>query len=281
MSIVDLSDEILHTIFKKLDDFDVLYSLVGVNQRLNNVACDINFTRAVDLTTISSNEGDDVKNNAILDRFCMHILPRIHDNVECLTVQACFLQRALYAGHYLNLHKLTLVNLQLKMAFYIFKGTLVDLKNRTIICIDCIFSESSPFIHLLKYQITDLVVSIIDYISNATKMILLTGVCDRIFGLLSNLKHLELDVNGDGFFRRSLLSDLLSTKCFSSSVNYLRIKIHNFDDCLYLLDGRLSQLHMLIVKLDYIHDPVKLRLNSPRIIHNSLKIMKNMVKNYE
>jgi hypothetical protein len=127
MSIVDLLDEILLTIFKKLDDFDVLYSLVAVNQKLNNVACDINFTRAVDLKTISSNEGDDVRNNAILDRFCMYILPRIHDNVECLTVQACFLQHALYADHYLNLRKLSLVNLELKMTFCIFKSTLFDL----------------------------------------------------------------------------------------------------------------------------------------------------------
>jgi hypothetical protein len=127
MSILDLPAEILLTIFKKLNDFDVLYSLVGINRKIDNVACDINFTRALDLTTVSSDEADDVKNKAILDRFCMHILPRIHDNVECLTVQACFLQRVLYAGNYLNLHKLTLVNLELKMAFYIFKGMLLDL----------------------------------------------------------------------------------------------------------------------------------------------------------
>jgi hypothetical protein len=126
MNILDLPNEILLTIFKKLDDFDVLYSLVGINRKLDHVACDINFTRAVDLATISSNEGDDVTNNAVLDRFCMHILPRIHDKVEYLTVQACFLQRALYAGNYLNLRKLTLVNLELKMAFCIFKGMLLD-----------------------------------------------------------------------------------------------------------------------------------------------------------
>jgi hypothetical protein len=127
MNILDLPDEILLTIFKKLHDFDVLYSLLGVNKKLDNVACDINFTRAIDLTTVSSDEANDVKNNAILDRFCLHILPRIYDKVECLTIQACFLERVLYAGNYLNLHKLTLVNLELKMAFYIFKGMLLDL----------------------------------------------------------------------------------------------------------------------------------------------------------
>jgi hypothetical protein len=144
-----------------------------------------------------------------------------------------------------------------------------------------IFLESSPFIHLLKHQITDLVVSIIDEISNATKLIFLTGVYDRVFALLSNLKHLEFDVNDAYLFPRSLLSDLPSTKCFSSSVNCLRIKVYNFDDCLHLLDGRLSQLHTLIVTLNCIHNPARLRVNSSRIIRNSLKIMKNMVRNYQ
>ncbi len=75
MDILDLPDEILLTIFQKLNGFDVLYSLVDVSQKLNNVACNINFTRAVDLTTISSNKADDARNNTILDRFCMNILP--------------------------------------------------------------------------------------------------------------------------------------------------------------------------------------------------------------
>ncbi len=124
----------------------------------------------------------------------------------------------------------------------------------------------------MKHQITDLVVSIIDEISNASKAIFLTGVYDRIFTLLTNLKHLELDVDDAYFVSRPLLSGFPSTECFSASVNYLHIKIHNFDDCLYLLDGRLSQLHTLIVKLGYIHDPVNLRVNSS-------KLMNNMVKN--
>jgi hypothetical protein len=35
VNIVDLPDEILLTIFKKLDNLDVLYSLVGVNTELD------------------------------------------------------------------------------------------------------------------------------------------------------------------------------------------------------------------------------------------------------
>ena len=51
-----------------------------------------------------------------------------------------------------------------------------------------------------------------------------------------------------------MLRGLSSARCYRSNVAHLRIRIHNFDDCLCLLDGRLSQLHTLIVKLDYVRD---------------------------
>lgn len=47
INIVDLPDEMLLTIFNKLRNIDMLYSLVGVNRKLDTVACDINFTRTI------------------------------------------------------------------------------------------------------------------------------------------------------------------------------------------------------------------------------------------
>ncbi|CAM4981717.1 unnamed protein product [Rotaria socialis] len=109
--IVDLPDEILVTIFKKLHHFDVLYSLVGVNKKLDNVACDVTFTRSIDLATISLDKADDSRINAILDRFCIEILPRIQKRMECLTIQACFLQRVYHASDYVNLRSITISTL--------------------------------------------------------------------------------------------------------------------------------------------------------------------------
>jgi hypothetical protein len=40
VSIVDLPDEILLIIFKNRNNFDVLYSLVGINHKLDKVARD-------------------------------------------------------------------------------------------------------------------------------------------------------------------------------------------------------------------------------------------------
>ncbi len=127
VSILDLSDEILLTIFKKLNNIDLLYSLMGINEKLDKVACDITITQSVDLTTISSNDVSDSRTNVIIDRFCSNIFPRIHDNVESLTVQASIFQRILHANNYPNLRKLTLVNLEPAMASKIFNSMLLDL----------------------------------------------------------------------------------------------------------------------------------------------------------
>ncbi len=55
ISILDLPDEILLIILTKLETADVLYSLVCVNERLDKIACDVIFTRSIDLVTTSSN----------------------------------------------------------------------------------------------------------------------------------------------------------------------------------------------------------------------------------
>ncbi|CAF3615130.1 unnamed protein product [Rotaria sp. Silwood1] len=125
VNIVDLPDEILLHILKKLNNFDVLYSLIGINKKLDRVACDASFTRLVDLMTIESNQVTDSRSNAILDRFCMEILPRIHDKVESLTLQACFLPRVLRVANYLHLRKLVIINLELSMGCHIFNGMLI------------------------------------------------------------------------------------------------------------------------------------------------------------
>ena len=81
-----------------------------------------------------------------------------------------------------------------------------------------------------------------------------------IFAWLINLQHLDLDgIDGSRYSQR-LLRGLSSTRCNSSNLSHVRIRLHNFDDCLCLLDGRLSQLHTLIVSLDYVRD-AKLIIN--------------------
>jgi hypothetical protein len=132
----------------------------------------------------------------------------------------------------------------------------------------------------LKHQISDLVVTINYEIPDESMQNLLIYIYDRIFGLLANLKYLDLDVNNIYNLSGSLLTDLSSTTCLSSSIVHLRIKLHNFDDCLCLLDGRLNDLLTLTVNLEYIHDSLNLRISPRKITHNSLKLLNNTVRNY-
>lgn len=75
-------------------------------------------------------------------------------------------------------------------------------------------------------------------------------------GILSwfhNLQYLDFYGIVESRFKGRLLRGLSPDRCYSSGVTHLRIKIHNFDDCLCLIDGRLSQLHTLIINLDFVH----------------------------
>ncbi|CAF3581036.1 unnamed protein product [Rotaria sp. Silwood1] len=125
--------------------------------------------------TIESNQVTDSRSNAILDRFCMEILPRIHDKVESLTLQACFLPRVLRVANYLHLRKLVIINLELSMGCHI-------------------FNEKSPFIHVLKQQISDLVVTIGDEFLDTLSGKLLTDIYNRIFGQMPRLHTFHFDI---------------------------------------------------------------------------------------
>ncbi|CAF0961026.1 unnamed protein product [Adineta steineri] len=193
----------------------------------------------------------------VTDSKFMKILPRIHDKIESLTLQACLLPRVLQTNNYPHLRKLVINNLQFIMSCRW-------------------FNEKSPFLHIFKQQILELVVTIGDETMYKSEEKLVTDIYKRIFGLFTNLKYLDIDANDTHHFPRSLLTGVPSTTCCSSSIVHLRIRMQNIDDCIYLLDGRLSQLHTMIVNLDYIHNPVLIRLRPQKIIRNSLKLMNNM-----
>jgi hypothetical protein len=117
----DLPDEILLTILKKLHNVEVLYSLIGVNKRFNTIVNDSIFTKYVTLMT-PSNGLLYRFTNSILDRFCLEILPKIHDKIEWLILESSSMQRILLATNYPILRGLTLYDLALKTARELFTG---------------------------------------------------------------------------------------------------------------------------------------------------------------
>ncbi|CAF1418427.1 unnamed protein product [Rotaria sordida] len=211
---LDLPDEILLIILKKLNNIDVLYSFLNINnQRLNIIAQEKIFTNILNFTSIDNISSNDCLK---LDRFCT----------------ADLIKRILLATNYPNLTKLKIFNFKEEIVLYY-------------------FTNESPLRYIFQQQITDLILvnsdkhNMIESIPNYTR-----NVYAYILSFCKNLKHLSVIETS---YPRLLLCDLPSTTFFSSILTYLCINVTTFDDCLYLLDGRLHQLTTLIVELYSIH----------------------------
>ncbi len=119
LNILDLSDEILLQIFKKLRAVDVFHSLLDVNQRFNQVALDSLYVRELDMTSLvtihllyTQTPSFDAQ---VLRKICEKVLPRINDQVYKLTVDQNTMKPILYTTNYPNLYSLSLVDFQDKV----------------------------------------------------------------------------------------------------------------------------------------------------------------------
>ena len=93
--------------------FDLLYSLVDVNQRFDRLVLDPLTIRNLDMTlrTIKSvyNQTYSI-DDEVLSRICDKILCRIHHQVNMLTVEPYSMKRILLAANYSQLYSLSLIN---------------------------------------------------------------------------------------------------------------------------------------------------------------------------
>jgi len=94
-------------ILNRLDNVEVLYSSIGVNTLLDQIARDPVFTTQLEL--IKSNSSIDLTSSLsdlVLDRFCSQILPRIHYKIEWPNLETLSMERILLATNYPNLRQL-------------------------------------------------------------------------------------------------------------------------------------------------------------------------------
>ena len=102
--LMDLPDEIIMFILNKLDNVNVLYSLMNVNVRLDRILHDATFTKKIALVeTIRYVKRLDEK---LLDRFCLELLPKIHHQIQRLSIDSLSMERVLLAADYPNLYHL-------------------------------------------------------------------------------------------------------------------------------------------------------------------------------
>lgn len=134
--LLDLLTEILLTILKKLDNINVLYSLVGTGmERLELLAKDDTFTNTLNFVSTDNHEISSIS-NSILDQFCIDIFPRIHFNVKSLIFESTTMERILFAADYpcLTQHKILKFNHNIVLNYLtgnklMLKYLMIDMKN--------------------------------------------------------------------------------------------------------------------------------------------------------
>ncbi|CAF3671279.1 unnamed protein product [Rotaria sp. Silwood1] len=226
--LLDLPNEMLFNILKKLENVDVLYSFFGINnERLEKIIEDEFFSNSLNIASITENS---TIIDSILDRFCDYILPRIYFNVKCFIVEPEFMERILLATPYPNLTELKLFNFQRDSSLHY-------------------FTDNSSLEHILKEQIIklDLIHKDDGYEIISSKVYTKT-VYAHILTYGEKLEHLNVTASSN-FVYPSLSIRYLPSNTFSSStLTYLCINVQTFTDFVCLLDGHLKQLSTLIVQ---------------------------------
>mgnify|MGYP002378473236 FL=1 len=119
---LDLPNEILFNIFKRLNNMDALYALFDIGQVTFDVMLQQQrFTQILNFTS-ETFHGEIVPFvNSKIDRFCTCILPKISHSVVSLTVESKSMERILIAGDYSSLTQLKIYNFDEEVILRCFK----------------------------------------------------------------------------------------------------------------------------------------------------------------
>ncbi|CAF3381826.1 unnamed protein product [Rotaria sp. Silwood2] len=229
----DLPDEILIYIFKKLYNGEVLYSLMGVNQRFDRIVHDKIFTR--DLCLLEYCPIDDSTfplPDPIIDRFCSKILPEIGHHIKTLFLSRTSIERILYATNYPNLNHLGLCDTEYKVA-------------------QSLFADKSSLTHMFKNQISSLFLNLNDE-DNPASMIGTTSVIfQEIFNKFTNLRCLKF--NPSLFFLGTVNDAITYRTTICSNLLELHVTLISMEGFFYILDGLFDQLRIFYATIIDIH----------------------------
>jgi hypothetical protein len=111
VTLTDLPDEILLMICQKLNNFDVVYCLKDINQRIDRIVHDPMFTSHLSFVKWSKDGFLDLLQcDMIRHRYCSQILPSIHDQIKWLDLEVSSMKEILCATSYPNLNRLGIYN---------------------------------------------------------------------------------------------------------------------------------------------------------------------------
>jgi hypothetical protein len=125
-----MPNEILLMIFKKLNMVDVLYSLVSVTQRFDQLILNPFYIRNLDMTSMTMKSFYDriySIDDQVLSKICKNILPRIHHQVNELIVEQNSMERVLHTINYPQLYSLSLIDFEAEVLLEYLTGKLFNL----------------------------------------------------------------------------------------------------------------------------------------------------------
>jgi hypothetical protein len=126
-NLLDLPNEIILIIMKKLDMVDVLYSLVNVTQRFDHLVFNPTYIRTLDITCLRRELFPDriySTDSHVLERICQNIIPRINHQVNELITDQHSIERVLHTADYPQLHSLSLIDIDENFLLNLFQGKL-------------------------------------------------------------------------------------------------------------------------------------------------------------
>ncbi|CAF1104259.1 unnamed protein product [Adineta ricciae] len=238
----ELPNEILLMICKELNDIDILYSLRNVNERFNQIIHNLLLiNRLTFVQRTYFHFVDLISSDEILYQFTSNILPQIADQIEWIDLESSRMEDILRATNYNNLHGLGLYNINEISAKYL-------------------LSEANVCCGRLKNSIRKLVMTFSNEFETSYEIFLfMSNLVNEIFNILPGLTTLVFsEVKYQNCFRLDFSESPLN--CFTSPIlQKLIVHVENFDDCLYLLDGRFPQLETMHVDLITIRPPKHVR----------------------
>ena len=104
-------DELILAICSQMETIDVLYSFIGVTERLTRLVRDPIFTQSIELIKRNDDGKTHPLSDLVMNRFARQILPEIHPLLESLAVKSSTVERCLSVGHYPRLRNLTLADI--------------------------------------------------------------------------------------------------------------------------------------------------------------------------
>jgi hypothetical protein len=125
LNLLDLPNEILLIIIKQLNMVDVLYSLVDVTERLDQLILNPIYIRILDMTCMKMKLHSYriyLTDNHVCERICQNVLSRINDQVNELIIDQPSIERVLHTIDYPQLHSLSLIHVDETSFFDFLKG---------------------------------------------------------------------------------------------------------------------------------------------------------------